>query len=285
MKKIILLGLFAALMATDASAAGIVQYQLVGGDGNPLCEVVALDQDRDGTAFGIVTGCGLKDLAGGLYGGVRKVSGSSWTVVWREPELGDPNTQFVTVLDEKNLTFTTFSQTDGTQTYAFLTAGTLEKTKNTVGRAGRSLASIAKAAHRAPETGGVEVHYTFAASDGTAFCDGIALTQSAKVAVGTHTGSSSCTEGEFAGGNYGHVKAIGPGVWIIVMTSAALSGFNLMCVLDENAMTWTIYGQASKGAVAGRETGAFVLLGTGVLLEGDPQGPAAKSAVSAALSK
>ena len=284
MKKTILLGLFAALAATNASAARIVQYRLLDDTGSPLCEVVTLDQDNNGTATGVVTGCGLKDLTGGLYGGVRKVSATSWTVVWREPEIGDPNTQFVTVLDEKNMTWTAFQQTDGTQTYAFLANGTLGTTTNAVGRSERSLAAIAKTAHHAPATGGVEVHYTFAASDGTPSCDGITLTQSAKLAVGIHTGSSSCTEGEFAGGNYGHVKAVGPGVWIIVTTGSVLPGGNLMCVLDENAMTWTIYGQSS-GSAASRQTGAFSFLGTGVLLEGDPQGPAAKSAVSAALSK
>ncbi len=286
MKKTIVLGLFAALVATNASAARTVQYQMVGGDGGALCELVTLDQDKDGTATGVVTGCGLKDLTGGLYGGARKVSGTSWTVVWREPELGDPNTQFVTVLDEKNLTFTTFTQTDGTQAYAFLTAGTLENTTNAVGRSERSLASIAKTAHHTPATGGVDVHYTFAASDGTPSCDGITLTQSAKLAVGTRTASSPCTDdGEFAGGSYGHVKAVGPGVWIIVTTGTTLPGGNLMCVLDENAMTWTIYGQNTNGSAASRESGAFSFLGTGVLLEGDPQGPAAKSSVSAALSK
>jgi len=287
MKKTILLGLFAALVATDASAARAVQYQLVGDDGSPLCEVVSLDQNRDGTATGVVTGCGLKDPTGGLYGGVRKVSGSSWTVVWREPEFGDPNTQFITVLDEKNLTFTTFTQSDGTQAYTFLTAGTLEAFTNAVGRSERSLASIAKTARHAPATGGVDVHYTFAQSDGTPFCDGLTLTQNAKAAVGTHTASSSCTEGEFAGGSYGHAKVVGPRVWNIVTTGSGFPGADLMYVLDENAMTWTMYGQLASGSTAGRQTKGFhfTLLGTGVLLEGDPQGPARVSTVSAALSK
>lgn len=287
MKKTIVLGLFAALVATNASAARTVQYQLVGGDGGALCELVTLSQDKDGTATGGVTGCSLKDPTGGLYGGVRKVSGSSWTVVWREPEIGDPNTQFIAVLDEKNLTFTAFRQSDGTQAYTFLTAGTLEDFTQAVGRSERSLASIAKTARHAPATGGVDVHYTFAASDGTPFCDGLTLTQNAKSAVGTHTASSSCTEGEFAGGNFGHVKAVGSHVWNIVTTGTAFPGADLMYVLDENAMTWTMYGQQPSSFAAGRQTKGFhfTLLGTGVLLEGDPQGPARKSTVSAALSK
>ena len=287
MKKTILLGLFAALVATNASAGRTVQYQLLDDTGAPLCELVTLDQDKDGTAAGAVTGCLLKDPTGGLYGGVRKVSGSSWTVVWREPEIGDPNAQYIVVLDEKNLTFTAFTQTDGAQAYTFLTAGTLEDFTQAVGRSGHSLASIAKTARHAPATGGVDVHYTFASSDGTPLCDGLTLSQSAKLATGTHTASSSCTEGEFAGGSYGHVKTVGPRVWNIVTTGSGFPGADLMYVLDENAMTWAMYGQQASSFTSGRQTKGFhfTFLDSGVLLEGDPQGPARVSTVSAALSK
>ena len=193
MKNAIFLGLFAAMVATGASASKFVEYQLLDDTHQPLCETVLITERQTGVATGNVTGCGLKDPNGGLYGGVRQVSGTSWTVVWREPEIGTADTQFTVVLDEKNMTFKTFSQENGTVPYSFLTSGFLGSV-NTPARSDRSLASIAKTAQRAHPATGVDVHYTFAQSGGTPYCDGLTLTQSAMLATGTHTASSSCTE-------------------------------------------------------------------------------------------
>jgi hypothetical protein len=264
MKNAIFLGLFAAMVATSASASKFVEYQLLDNTGSPLCETVLVTQDKDGTATGNVTGCGLKDPTGGLYGGVRKVSGTSWTFVWREPEIDSANTQYTVVLDEKSMTWTTFSQVDGTRPYAFLASGTLGSV-NTPARSDRSLASIAKAAQHARPATGVDVHYTFAQSDGTPYCDGLTLTQSAMLATGTHTASSSCTEGTYAGGNFGHVKAVGEKVWTITTTDAAQPDVDLIYVVDEDAMTWSMYAQW-KGFIT------FHLVSNGKLLAGDPEG-------------
>lgn len=264
MKKAIFLGMFAAMVASSASASKFVEYQLLDSTGQPLCETVLVTEHKTGIATGNVTGCGLKDPTGGLYGGVRQVSGTSWTVIWREPEIDPHNTQYTVVLDEKNLTWKTFSQVDGSVPYSFLASGLLGSV-NTPARSDRSLASIAKTAQHARPTTGIDVHYTFAQSDGTPYCDGLTLTQSAMLATGTHTASSSCTEGTYAGGNFGHVKAVGQKVWTIVTTDAAQPDADLIYVVDENAMTWSMYAQW-KGFIT------FHLVTSGKLLAGDPEG-------------
>lgn len=269
MKKTITLAVLATLAATGASAEQHRAFQLLDSNGSALCELINLDQVGK-IATGTVTGCGLKEQAGGLYGGVHRVSAGAgaWTVFFRETPLA-PGEQFIVVLNEHALTWSAFSQTDGASQYAFLAEGTMEDQSNTPSRNARPLASLLDPARRqkpATPARGIEVHYTFANPIGTPFCDGLALTQSAQVAVGTHTGNSSCPADSYAGGNFGHVKAIGEKRWTIVTTDADLPNDDLVFVLDENAMTWT-------GYVQGPNFGTFHLLGSGVLLPGDPVDP------------
>lgn len=279
MRKAILLGLFAVAAATGASAREFRDYQLLDINGSPLCEELLLDQHKTGLAQGALVGsCSLKDGIGGLYGGVRKVSGGpSWTVVFRETVF-DADTQFIVVLNEKDLTWTAFQQKNGVSTYAFLTEGTLRDNTTPPPRRGgsRPLSSLLREARpaKAPAQS-VEVHYTFAQPDGTPYCDGLTLTQSVKVAVGTHTGSNGCSEGTYAGGNYGHVKAVGDKVWTIVTTSAEFPGLDEMVVLDENAMTWAAFAQSG---------GIFQQVNAGILLDGDPGDAPGRKAARPALA-
>jgi hypothetical protein len=86
MKEALLLGLFAVATATGASARELKDLQLIDGTGHQLCEELLLDQHKSGLVSGTLIGaCGQKDGVGGLYGGVRRVSGGpAWTVVLRK---------------------------------------------------------------------------------------------------------------------------------------------------------------------------------------------------------
>jgi hypothetical protein len=178
------------------------------------------------------------------------------------------------VLNEKDMTFTAFSQKDGATAYSFLTEGTLrDNTVPPAPRNARPLSSLLRGAPAKAPVRGVELHYTFAQPDGTPYCDGLTLTQSAKLAVGVHTSGDGCNEGTYAGGNCGYVKAVGGKVWTIVTTSTELPGLDEIVVLDENAMTWTAFAQSG---------GIFQEVNSGILLNGDPgDTPGRKTARSA----
>jgi hypothetical protein len=112
------------------------------------------------------------------------------------------------------------------------------------------------------------VKYTFAFSDGTPYCDGITLKETAGTftAVGTHTAGKACTEGDYAGGFSGK-KVLGSAdtQWIITTTDVNnVPGYLLVFVIDQTAMTWAVYEESTTDAAA------FALDNSGILLNGTP---------------
>jgi len=91
------------------------------------------------------------------------------------------------------------------------------------------------------------------------------------VATGTHTGHG-CTndaEGDYAGGLKANVPGTGQS-WVIVTTDPAVSDYVLYYVIDENALTWTLYDMSTT------EGFTFTQINGGNLLLGPPRdyGPA-----------
>jgi hypothetical protein len=109
--------------------------------------------------------------------------------------------------------------------------------------------------------------YTFAESDGTPYCDGITLSESGGIAVGTHTANTVCTEGDYAGGFSGK-KVLGAtdSQWIVTTTDVNnLPGYVVVFVIDQTAMTWVAYIESTTNAAT------FALDNSGVLLKGTPK--------------
>jgi hypothetical protein len=109
--------------------------------------------------------------------------------------------------------------------------------------------------------------YTFAYSDGTPYCDGITLNESGGIAVGTHTANTACTEGDYAGGFSGK-KVLGSAdsQWVVTTTDVNNDpGYQLVFVIDQTAMTWTLYIESTTNAAT------FALDNSGILLRGTPK--------------
>lgn len=109
--------------------------------------------------------------------------------------------------------------------------------------------------------------YTFAYSDGTPYCDGITLSESGGIAVGTHTANTACTEGDYAGGFSGK-KVLGSAdsQWIVTTTDVNNDpGYQLVFVIDQTAMTWVLYTENTSAS------STFALDNSGVLLKGTPK--------------
>jgi hypothetical protein len=111
------------------------------------------------------------------------------------------------------------------------------------------------------------VKYTFADSSGFPYCDGITLTETSGVAVGTHTANTRCAGGYYAGGFSGK-KVLGSAdtQWVITTNDTYNDpGYLVVFVLDQTAMTWAAYTESTSNSAT------FELAGSGVLLKGAPK--------------
>lgn len=105
------------------------------------------------------------------------------------------------------------------------------------------------------------VKYTF-----EGYCDGLTLREVAGVAIGTHTGSGCAgREGDYAGGFSGK-KVLGSvdTEWVITTTdTAGAAGLIELFIIDQTAMTWTVYEETAKSA-------EFAYFASGTLTDGAP---------------
>ena len=110
------------------------------------------------------------------------------------------------------------------------------------------------------------VKYTLADTVGTPLCDGLTLTESGGIAVGTHTAGTVCTEGDYAGGLWGRrILNATDSQWAIMTTDVNnFPGYMELYVLDQTAMSWQLYVESTT------DSQTFELYDSGVLLDGDP---------------
>ncbi len=120
------------------------------------------------------------------------------------------------------------------------------------------------------------VTYTFASIDGSAFCNGIKLTQNkdSDAAVGLALYSNCGLYNTNAGGIGARIRSPLGNCWIVMTTDPSAPGNSYMYILDESALFWELWGMNNTGS-----SSTFHAINQGSLLIGyDARGRGALSA-------
>jgi len=121
------------------------------------------------------------------------------------------------------------------------------------------------------------VKYTLADDSGSAYCDGLTLTETVTTAVGTHTGS--CLDGDYAGGFATKFSGMTDRMWIISTTDMLNGpGCVYIFVLDQKALTWELWEENTSANVT------FEMHTSGKLLKGTPPAVVGPSSATASSS-
>jgi len=257
-----------AMLALAASMSGAsaktVTYSLADNTGTPLCSGVTMNETytkkqnlATGTIFESACTDAPPDLAvGGLYGGLTAVSHKVWSAVGLTT-IEDTPVTIALYLDQKNLHWYGYYNAFG-EWFPVADGELIDGYPPPSGHAGKSLLSAVKAAVKLAKPpvnrSTTQVLYEFADRDGNPLCDGLLLWETSTDESGFHyTPVEGCQAGEDVSGPKGHVPnytTVGNGRTVYMLQTNSLGNMQYAYVIDEAALTWTLFAESADGTTA-----------------------------------